>query len=222
MTRAKATSTVLPFPTGSRDVQPPITQVDAPVDSDDELVQRARRDDMTAWALLYRSHHGSVFRHVLCLVGTSSAAEDITQETFARALVSLRSFSGRSSFATWLHGIALNLVRTDWRSKERAVRAQDQLVMIQATQELASGELDRDLARTRRTQLLYGLLEKLTVSLREAFVLRYVRGLSANEVAEILGIEPGTVRVRAHRARELLEAELVQLRVDVVGEKDVS
>jgi len=222
VTSAKATRTVLPFPKGARDTAPSTPEASDRVDADDELVQRARRDDMTAWALLYRSHHGSVLRHVLCLVGTSGAAEDITQETFARALVSLRSFSGRSSFATWLHGIALNLVRTDWRSKERAVRAQDQLVLIQATQELASGELDRDLARTRRTQMLYGLLEKLTVPLREAFVLRYVRGLSASEAGAVLGIEPGTVRVRAHRARELLEAELAQLRFDVVGEKDVS
>jgi DNA-directed RNA polymerase specialized sigma24 family protein len=59
------------------------------------------------------------------------------------------------------------------------------------------------------------------VSLREAFVLRYLRGLSANEAAEVLGIEPGAVRVRAHRARELLESELAQLRVDVVGTEEI-
>ncbi|HET6581877.1 MAG TPA: RNA polymerase sigma factor [Nannocystaceae bacterium] len=217
MIRAKATNTVLQFPGGA----PADADETERVDIDAELVERARRDDMTAWALLYRSHHGSVFRHVLGLVGTATAAEDITQETFARALVSLRGFTGRSTFATWLHGIALNLVRSDWRSKERAVRAQDQLSLIQATQELAGGELDRQLARTRRTAVLYGLLEKLSIPLREAFVLRYVRGLSASEAGAILGIEPGAVRVRAHRARELMETELARLRMDVVHAEDV-
>ncbi len=216
MSHAKATSTVLQFP-----VAAPEPVRDASPVGEAELVARARRQDMTAWALLYRAHHGSVFRHVLALTGRSSVAEDLTQETFARALVSLRNFTGRSTLSTWLHGIALNLVRTDYRSKERAVRAQDQLMLIQATQELAGGELDRDLARTQRTQVLYGLLDKLSESLREAFVLRYLRGLSANEAAEVLGIEPGAVRVRAHRAREILETELAQLRIDVIGTEEV-
>ena len=218
MSRAKATSTVLQFPVPTPE---PVHEATSRGDTESELVARARRDDMTAWALLYRAHHGSVFRHVLALTGRASVAEDLTQETFARALVSLRNFTGRSTLSTWLHGIALNLVRTDYRSKERAVRAQDQLMLIQATQELAGGELDRDLARTQRAQVLYGLLDKLSVSLREAFVLRYLRGLSANEAADVLGIEPGAVRVRAHRARELLESELAQLRVDVVGTEEI-
>jgi len=209
VSRAKATSTVLRFPTHA----PDLADDDASRDPEAEWVARARRDDMNAWAMLYRAHHGSVFRHVLCLTGSTSAAEDLTQETFARALVALRSFGGRSSVRTWLHGIALNLVRTTYRSRERAGRAQDQLMQIQATQ-LVDADLDRDLARGHRTRLLYAMLDKLSVSLREAFVLRYVEGLSAGEAAAQLGIEPGTVRVRAHRARELLEAELAQIHAD--------
>ena len=65
MSRAKATSTVLRFPTQPSD----FADDDAARDPEAEWVARARRDDMAAWAMLYRAHHGSVFRHVMCLTG---------------------------------------------------------------------------------------------------------------------------------------------------------
>jgi RNA polymerase sigma-70 factor (ECF subfamily) len=210
----KQSRTVVPFPGASS----PEVRAE---DEESALIERARRDDMTAWALLYRRHHGSVLRHVLHLTGKSSVAEDLVQETFARALVALASFSGRSTFRTWLHGIAINLVRNDYRVTQRAARAQDQLVAIAAVRELAAGELDGDLARTRRTEVLYGMLARLSDALREAFVLRYVEGLSAAEAGAQLGIEPGTVRVRAHRAREMLDAELARIYAGDGGSQEV-
>jgi RNA polymerase sigma-70 factor, ECF subfamily len=212
----KPSRTVVPFPGHGGARAPGEAEL-----GEDELIDRARREDMTAWALLYRRHHGTVLRHVLHLTGKSSIAEDLVQETFARAVVALPSFSGRSSFRTWLHGIAINLVRGDHRSSQRAARAQDQLLAIEAARELAEGQLDHELARTRRTQVLYGLLAKLSDALREAFVLRYLEGLSAAEAGAQLGIEPGTVRVRAHRARELLDSELARLHADPSGSQDV-
>lgn len=200
--------TVLPFP----------PRGDASAMDDDEaaLVERARTHDASAWSVLYRRHHAALFRHVLYLVGRSNVAEDLTQETFARALVSLPSFVGRSSFTTWLHGIALNLVRTNYRSHERATRAQDQLSRIHATHG-AFVEPEGELADQHRTRVLYAMLDKLTAPLREAFVLRYVHGMTAAEAATALGIEPGAVRVRAHRAREQLEAEVARLHAAAVA-----
>jgi RNA polymerase sigma-70 factor (ECF subfamily) len=216
---SKASRTVVPFPGRAAAAEPcEPTRVEL---SESDLIERARREDMTAWALLYRRHHGTVLRHVLHLTGKSSIAEDLVQETFARALVALGTFSARSSFRTWLHGIAINLVRSDYRRVQYAARAQDQLIAIEAMRDLADGELDRDLARARRTELLYALLDKLSDALREAFVLRYVEGLSAAEAGAQLGIEPGTVRVRAHRARELIDGELARLHADPNGSQGV-
>jgi RNA polymerase sigma-70 factor (ECF subfamily) len=186
-------------------------------DDEADLIARAKARDPSAWAALYRRHHAPLFRHVLHLVGRSNIAEDLTQEAFARALVSLASFSARSSLSTWLHGIALNLVRTEYRSGERASRAQSQLAHQLAASATDCAGPERDLAQSHRTSLLYAMLDKLTPALREAFVLRYVEGSSANEAAEVLGIEPGAVRVRAHRAREQIEAMLAELHDDVAG-----
>ncbi|MBX7081211.1 MAG: RNA polymerase sigma factor [Nannocystaceae bacterium] len=185
----------------------------AAVDDDEALVERARRHDAGAWAQLYRRHYAGLYRHVHALVGRANVAEDLTQETFARALVALPSFTGRSSVATWLHGIALNLARTDWRSLERASRAHAELARMPARDE-HEHEGEHALARSQRTALLYVLLDQLSASLREAFVLRYVEGMSAAEAATALGIEPGAVRVRAHRAREQIEAALARVHAD--------
>ena len=127
MLASKATRTIVPFPGHACATEPTAEHGGAP-DDEATLIERARRDDMTAWALLYRRHHGSVLRHVLHMTGKSSAAEDLVQETFARALVALPSFSGRSAFRTWLHGIAINLVRNDYRSTQRAQRDRKSVV----------------------------------------------------------------------------------------------
>ena len=175
------------------------------------LVERARSGELVAWNLLYREHYGSVLRHLCALVGSREAAEDLTQDTFAAAMVAIEGYSGRSSFRTWLHGVALNVARNHWRSKKRAARAEAQLELLEACRDLRGGELDRAHQGKLRVRVLFAVLEELSASLREAFVLRYVEGRSASETAERLGIEPGAVRVRAHRARQQVEKRLQAL-----------
>jgi RNA polymerase sigma-70 factor (ECF subfamily) len=181
------------------------------VDEIARMVDRARAGEMAAWSALYRSHWLGVFRHLCGLTGSQAVAEDLAQETFAQAMVGLRTFSGRSAFSTWLHGVALNVVRGYWRARSRVDRTRTELELAAATRELATGELDRQHQLKTRAFVLYAVLDELPETLREAFLLRYVEGLGAPEVAQRLGIEPGAVRVRAHRARQRVETRLVQL-----------
>lgn len=174
----------------------------------DELVARARAGNMTAWSMLYRATYPGVLRHVCALVGSRTMAEDLAQEAYARALSSIKSFNDRSSFTTWLHGVALNLVRDHWRSHERRERATAQLALVEAARELGSGDPDRARQGQLRVEMLYAILAELTDGLREVFVLRYIEQVSVHEAAEQLGLEPGAVRVRAHRARARVEARM--------------
>lgn len=177
----------------------------------DALIERARRGEVVAWNLLYRQHYASVLRHLCALVGRREVAEELAQDTFARAMVAIESYSGRSSFATWLHGVALNVARNHWRSNERAARASAQLELMEACRDLRAGQLDRVHQQKLRVRVLFAVLEELTEPLREAFVLRYVEGRGATETAERLGIEAGAVRVRVHRARQQVEKRLQAL-----------
>lgn len=177
----------------------------------DAVVQKARAGDLVAWNLLYRMHYASVLRHLAALVGRRDVAEDLAQDTFARAMVAIEGYSGRSEFSSWLHGVALNVARNHWRANERAARGSAQLELLEACRDLRAGQLDEAHQAKLRVKILFRVLDELSASLREAFVLRYVEGRSAAETAERLGVEPGAVRVRAHRARQQVEKRLQAL-----------
>ncbi|MCA9707977.1 MAG: RNA polymerase sigma factor [Myxococcales bacterium] len=173
------------------------------------LVERAQGGDGPAWARLYQLHFDGLFRDLLFLVEEPAAAEELVQETFASALVSLRRFDRRSSFGTWLRAIGHNLVRNHWRSHTRRDRAYERLE--QGTADAVGPDPEALHLRDQRVRVLSRLLETLPVSYREVFVLRDVQGLEVAEVAQRLGISAGNVRVRANRARNRLRSELFRL-----------
>lgn len=187
---------------------------DAPGDEADReagLVERARSGDVEAWSRLYQEHFHRVFRHAAYLVGDTSAAEDLVQETFARAFIGLAQFEGRSSLQGWLRGIAVNLVRKHWRSRYRGDQAMARLE--QAPRQPPSSSQDPEGAhlRQRRAEVLLAVLETLPAPLREAFVLCDLEEVPVQQAATELGVSPGNLRVRATRARARIRAELTRL-----------
>ena len=131
------------------------------------------------------------------------------QEAFARALVSLGTFDGRSSFSTWLHGIALNVVRNHWRASTSTQTAHHRLEAMHTVRDAGShGDVDRTHLAKERAKVVYAVLAGMPEHLREAFVLRDLEGLPPHEAAAQLGISPGNLAVRATRARQRLRAEL--------------
>ena len=174
-----------------------------------DLVGQAQAGRMEAWAALYQQHYAAVFRHTRYLAGASAQVEDLVQEVFARALVALPEFDGRSAFATWLHGIAVNVVRNHWRSQRSTQTAHDRLRdMTTVAPAPGSVDVDRMHMAKRKAEALYAVLETLPDHLREAFVLRDLEGLSPADAAAQLGITPGNLSVRATRARERIRKAL--------------
>lgn len=171
------------------------------------LVLRAQRGDLAAWSRLYQANFDAVFRHVCYLAGDAVLAEDLVQEAFARAMTSVASYDGRSSFLTWLRGIALNVVRMHWRRARTTDRVQGDLQRL-ADVVPHAGTPDQAHLQDQRMQAVYEILGTLPGTLREAFVLRELEGLPTAEAAEQLGISPGNLAVRATRARQRIRDEL--------------
>jgi RNA polymerase sigma-70 factor (ECF subfamily) len=174
------------------------------------LVLRAQRGDLGAWSRLYQTYYDAIFRHVCYLTGDPVLAEDLVQEAFARAMTSGATYDGRSSFVTWLRGIALNVVRMHWRRARTSDRVQGDLHRLQSVTPGASTP-DQAHVQDRRMQVVYEILETMPGNLREAFVLRELEGLPTAEAAEQLGISAGNVAVRATRARQRIRTELARL-----------
>ena len=181
----------------------------APEDDDTVLVQRSLRGDMQAWGRLYQLYFHKLYQHICYLAGSPTAAEDLTQETFARALSSLSKFGGRSRFSTWLHGIAINVVRKHRDATRKVDATRQRLTAVREAVPLA-GDLERRHLQRTRAQALCRILDELPHHLREAFVLRDLQGLEVAEAAAQLGVTEANLRVRAHRARARVHDVLVQ------------
>ncbi len=176
--------------------------------ADTSLVARSLQGDMAAWGQLYGTHLPGVLRHVCFLTGDANLAEDLAQETFARALAALDRFAHRSSFSTWVHGIAINTVRKHREAAARQVKVRERAARIAAVSPPVD-ELDRQQVQQARIEALYAILDHMPQHLREAFVLRDLMGVPVAEAAAQLDITEENLRVRAHRGRARVHDALV-------------
>lgn len=190
-----------------------LTLIDGVVADDREraLVERAKGGSRQAWTRLYQDNYAPVLRHVAYLSRDTHLAEDLTQETFARAFGALDRYDGHVPLIAWLRGIATNLVRKHWRKQKRGERAMGNLREIAAR--LRDRTPEDTVLVSQRAQLLRSALELVSESHREAYMLMDVEGLGAHEAGERLGISPGNVRVRASRARTKIREVFASLGV---------
>ncbi|MBE7190209.1 sigma-70 family RNA polymerase sigma factor [Jatrophihabitans endophyticus] len=147
---------------------------------------RARRGDSAAAAAFVRATQADVWR--LCAhLGSVQTADDLTQDTYARAFGSLHRFAGRSSARTWLLSIARRVCADAIRTAQRERRLPPPQVV--SVEDPAGGVAVR------------ALVSALDADRRDAFVLTQVLGLSYAEAAEVCGCPVGTIRSRVARAR---------------------
>lgn len=178
-----------------------MAQVQIPVSRDRELddVGRAARGDAAAFERLYRAHLGRVNALARWLVGPEDA-EDAVQEVFIRAWSKLGSFAGQSAFGTWLHRVAVNLLL---RRRQKRSRYRERHLPEPAAPEPVAVRRDPELRLA-----LEAAVDRLPDRAREVFVLHDVEGYKHQEIAGLLGIDPGTSRSQLHRARMLLRGHL--------------
>jgi RNA polymerase sigma-70 factor (ECF subfamily) len=161
------------------------------------LALAASAGDRTALTTFIRATQRDVY-HFLTHLCARDEAEDLTQETYLRALRSLPSFAGRSSARTWLLSIARRVAadqirRASARLRTSAVEDWDVAVAADPTHHRSGWE---------EGVLLRELVAGLEADRRDAFVLTQVLGLSYATAAEVCGCPVGTIRSRVARARE--------------------
>ena len=149
------------------------------------LALSARRGDAAAATAFVRGTQADVWR--LCVhLGSRATADDLTQETYARAFASLHRFAGRSSARTWLLAIARRVCAD-------AVRAAVKTRALPPDRRIAPDHAE--------SVALNALLAALDDERREAFVLTQLVGLSYAEAADVCSCPVGTIRSRVSRAR---------------------
>ena len=187
-------------------------------DNDRELVKRAQKEDKEAFEELVRRHQARVFAVAGGILRNKEDVEDIAQQVFLKAYFSLKRFDQRAAFSTWLYKITVNecwdLLR---KRKVRPLLYEADLSEEQARQYSASGESEeqsQDVSeRLEKRQELERLLDCLEERDRTMLVLKEVQGFSVEEIAEILGINGNTVKVRLFRARQRITERVRRRRV---------
>ena len=157
--------------------------------------------DPLAAATLVRATQSDVWR--LCAaLGDRDSADDLAQETYARAFASLHRFEGRSSLRTWLLSIARRVCADAVRSRRRR-----RLTLVRDDADLETLAPADTADRVGEGAAITDLLTRLDPERREAFALTQLLGLSYADAAEVAGCPVGTIRSRVARARaDLVEA----------------
>jgi RNA polymerase sigma-70 factor, ECF subfamily len=170
-----------------------------------DLISRARQGDESACEALVGAHQEAVFRLAYLLLGDPGDAEDVAQETFIHALQALDRFDTARPLRPWLMSITRNLASNRRRAIGRYVAALQRAVRL-APEALTPGADHSDEARE-----LWQTVRRLERNDQEIIYLRYFLDMSEAETAQALGIAPGTVKSRLHRAlgrlRALIEKE---------------
>jgi RNA polymerase sigma-70 factor (ECF subfamily) len=163
-------------------------------------VARAAAGDVRAFEEVYRTHLPRVHSLVRRMAGGRDT-DELTQDVFVRVWQKLATFRGDSSFTTWLHRLAVNVVIERFRTEHtRRQRMHDGEEIFET---LAGPAASRDLSMDFETAL-----EKLPDGAREIFVLHDVEGYKHHEIATLLDISAGTSKAQLHRARMMLRKHL--------------
>ena len=194
----------------------------APSVEEQRVLEQARAGDRDAFRRLVELHQDRVFRLVRRMMRCDrDTAADFTQEVFLRVFRGLPSFDGRSKFTTWLYKIVQNIAISDHRAKhaqkrnkwtfslDAPVAGSDDLLV-----EPEAGGVDpvESSYHAEVAERVREAVQELPDDFRSCVIMRDLQGMSYEEIAEVIGVPPGTVRSRIHRGRVLLQQKLREFR----------
>lgn len=173
------------------------------------LIQKALAGEQQAFTELMCRYQQQIFNLMYKMVHSTEEAQDLVQEAFMKAFVSLSHFNYEFAFSTWLYKIASNNCIDHLRRKKLQTFSIDAPVVIKGEEyQYEIPDLtyypDVEMIRKERSTLIREAIESLPEIYREVIQLRHAEELSYEKIAEILNIPVGTVKARLFRAREML------------------
>ncbi|WP_232214190.1 RNA polymerase sigma factor [Bacillus sp. SG-1] len=154
---------------------------------------------------VYETHFQDVYHYLLYFTNSQSDAEDLTQDTFIRALKNYEQFEQRSSVKTWILSIARRTAIDHYRKRKVISILPDIIAHLGKSNE---GNPDIELDQTNDWETLQKALATLKPDYRNVVILRGLKEYSVKETAEILNCKESKVKVDFHRAIKLLKNQL--------------
>jgi RNA polymerase sigma-70 factor (ECF subfamily) len=158
---------------------------------------------------LFKTCHDRIYRYILRLVRDSAEAEDLTQETFLRAHLRQESLRDPQAVRTWLYRIATHICldRLRQRARHATVGGEDGSGRLESA---ASGtpSVLQVAEQKEMSACVQQYLDQLPDDYRAVILLHDLHSLTAGQIADLLGVRVGTIKIRLHRARRKLRGAL--------------
>jgi len=181
---------------------------------DERVIAACQQGDREAFALLFESYKDKVFSiAVYSFGGDRAAASDVSQQIFLKLMTSINQFRGDSAFTTWLYRMVVNTCIDEQRKRKRFLPFGESLPMGRVENRRGP---EKHYAKREVAECVQAAIKELKPKFRMPILLKYVEGLSYEEIATVLSCSKGTVASRLNRGHRALARKLSHLRDEVV------
>jgi RNA polymerase sigma-70 factor (ECF subfamily) len=166
----------------------------------DQLMRAYQAGELAAFEELFHAFRQPLWHYLYSRVMNRSRADDLLQETFLQIHLSRKTYQPGRSVKAWAFGVARNVCLMDYRQRRRV--ESHEFFSDPTFEEMPAPTIEN---RAHDRRLLQQALGSLSTNEREVLLLRHQWGFTFEEIGAILGIRPGTARVRAFRATQNLK-----------------
>ena len=189
--------------------------------TDEELVVLYAKGNNNAFDILLSRYQSSIYSYINFIVHNKDLAEDIFQETFVKAIMTIKQnrYTESGKFKAWIMRIAHNLIIDNYRQEriENTISNDDVEVDLFNNMKLCDDSIEDHMVRQQALKDVRKLVEFLPENQREVLVMRYYQDLSFKEIADITGVSINTALGRMRYAllnmRKMAEENRIELSV---------
>ncbi len=175
----------------------------------DQLIAACQQGDREAFRRLFETHKDRVYSIALHFSGNEATAHDIAQQVFLKLMTNIQQFHFQAEFTTWLYRMVANTCFDEQRRGRKFIPFGEATeVQTMRTKE----NIEANYSRTELSDTVRMAIATLKPKLRLPILLKYIEGLSYEEIAQVLGCAPGTVASRLNRGHKALAQKLGHLR----------
>ncbi|MCZ2459310.1 MAG: RNA polymerase sigma factor [Chitinophagales bacterium] len=176
--------------------------------SDNEIISRVLSGDHQAYSGLVERYQNYVFTLTMRFIKNREDAEEVSQDIFVKAFRSLADFRGASKFSTWLYTIVNTTCITFLRKKKLETYSLDHEKVFEVADSKDSGFRANLIEQKSKVNMVNQAIALLDHDDAEIITLFYRSEQSLEEIGQIIGVDPGTAKVRLHRARKRLKEKM--------------
>ena len=173
------------------------------------VIHACQQGDRDAFRILFETYKDKVYSIAVYSIGDSSLADDVTQQIFLKLFTAIKQFRGDSEFTTWLYRLVVNACM-DERRRRRRLLPFAEIFAKKHPSEMKPQE--KQYGRTEIADAVRAAINQLKPKFRLPILLKYIEGLSYEEIAQVMGCSKGTVASRLNRGHGQLAKQLSHLR----------